>query len=442
MNKFFIILIQIIFILLITLLVINNSFIVSIEIKDYIYSVSSSYLFIFFILLFFIIFFTQSFYFKARFLLNSYKLKQRLKNKEYGYDSFVSGMIALANKDYKLAIKESNKISKNRERDSSLYLLLRSEVLKLEKKYDELSITYEQMTKDKKTENLGYRGMMEQYLSNQDYHHAFIYGEKLFNNNPNIEKIYETLVNIVVKTDNWHQLILITDKAYAKKLIDKKKYQENKSIAFYEIAKIKKLDNTKESIDFIKKSIKLRGNFFPYIILYLDLLIDDNQLVYAKKYIKKIWNILPHSDYKDILIKLSNKLQINYLDLAKFITNNMPKDTESKILLIEASIANSKWDNARIIIKDLLNTQPDKQICLLMAKIEEGDNGDVQKMNSWILRSQNGKEKNIWVCMISGQHQLYWSTLSKNGHFNSLEWRKPFMLNQLTDLNKKIIYEN
>ncbi len=44
------------------------------------------------------------------------------------------------------------------------------------------------MIKSKKTETLGYRGLMEQNLKNQDYHHAFLYGEKLFSINPNIEK--------------------------------------------------------------------------------------------------------------------------------------------------------------------------------------------------------------------------------------------------------------
>ena len=45
------------------------------------------------------------------------------------------------------------------------------------------------MLKSKKTEALGYRGLMEQNLNNQDYHHAFLYGEKLFNLNPSIEKL-------------------------------------------------------------------------------------------------------------------------------------------------------------------------------------------------------------------------------------------------------------
>ena len=63
-----------------------------------------------------------------------------------------------------------------------------------------------QQVKSKKTQTLGYRGLMEQNLKNHDYHHAFLYGEKLFSLNPNIEKLYETLIFIAAKTKNWNQL--------------------------------------------------------------------------------------------------------------------------------------------------------------------------------------------------------------------------------------------
>ena len=44
-------------------------------------------------------------------------------------------MIALANKDFKKAIKESKKISNHLDDNPTLSLLLRSEVFKIEKKY-------------------------------------------------------------------------------------------------------------------------------------------------------------------------------------------------------------------------------------------------------------------------------------------------------------------
>ena len=75
------------------------------------------------------------------------------------------------------------------------------------------------MIKRKNTETLGYRGSMEQNLNKQDFHHAFIYGEKLFFLNPKIEKLYDTLIYIIAKTKNWNQLLLITEKEFYHKII-------------------------------------------------------------------------------------------------------------------------------------------------------------------------------------------------------------------------------
>jgi len=418
-------------ILILVLVVFNNSFIISFEIKDFIYSVSSTYIFIPLLIFFVLIFLLQTFYFKTKFSFSKFIAIKKLQNKEKGYNAFVSGMIALANKDYKRAILESKKISNHLDDNPSLALLLKSEIFKVEKKYDELSVVYENMSKNKHTENLGYRGMMEQYLRAQDYHHAFIYGERLFNNNPFIEKIYDTLVSIIAKTNNWQQLLIISDRAFSKKIIDKKIYEENKSIGFFEIAKIKQLSEIEESLKYMQKAIKLRKNFPPYIKLYINLLIQNKNYNLAKKFIKKAWNELPHAEYKESILSLAAHLEIEMSELVKYIAGTSYKNEESIILMVEAFVESKKWDDARNQIKDLLDVRPKKEVCLLMAKIEEGDSGDVQKINAWIQRAKNGVANNIWICTISKKSQQTWSSVSEAGYFNSLEWRQPIMLDSL-----------
>ena len=430
MFKLFIIILQILAILGLSIIVISNSFVISFEINDLIYSVSSSFFLIFFLILFFLIFIIQSFYFKAKYKFSKFKFNKKIRIKEKGYNSFVNGMIALANKDYKKAINESNKISNYLDDSPSLSLLLKSEVYKLEKKYDKLNIIYEKMSKDPNTENLGLRGIMEQYLRAQDYHHAFLYGEKLFNNNPNIEKIYETLVNIIAKINNWHQLINITDKAFSKKIIEKETYQNNKSIGYYEIAKIKQHGDIKESIKLIQKALSLRKNFPAYVNLYVELLIQNENFNIAKKIIKKAWENSFHTDLKSSILKLSKNSSLEISHLTKYITSTSSDNEKSKLLLVEAFIAEKKWDNARNQIRVLLETKPKKEVCLLMAKIEEGDVNDIQKADSWKMRAQNGISNNIWICRISNKEQNEWSSVSKSGHFNSLEWRQPNMVNK------------
>ena len=109
---------------------------------------------------------------------------------------------------------------------------------RIEKKYNELNSIYEEMLNNPQTNLLGLRGLMEQNIRAQDYHHAFVYGEKLFYLNPRIDRLYETLVNIIAKTNNWHKFLQINDQSLQYKIIDKKTYSDSKSIAFFEIAKI------------------------------------------------------------------------------------------------------------------------------------------------------------------------------------------------------------
>ena len=158
------------------------------------------------------------------------------------------------------------------------------------KRYDELNDVYEAMLKNTHTNLLGLRGLMEQNIRAQDYHHAFIYAEKLFNLNPNIDKLYHSLINIIAKTNNWQKLLPINDQALSVRVIGKDIYKENKSIALYEIAKIKRYSLENEAIRLMEQALQLRTYFAPYVSYYIQLLIDDNQLSKARKYLNKVWS--------------------------------------------------------------------------------------------------------------------------------------------------------
>ena len=181
----------------------------------------------------------------------------------------------------------------------------------------------------------------------------------------------------------------------------------------------------------MQKALKLRKNFPPYVRLYIDLLIQHKNYKLAKKFVKKAWNDQPHVEYRESILSLAAHLEIEMLELVKYITDASYKSEESIKLMVEAFIESKKWDNARNHIKDLLDVRPTKEVCLLMVKIEEGDSGDVQKINAWIQRAKNGVANNIWICTISKKSQQTWSSVSEAGYFNSLEWRQPIMLDSL-----------
>ncbi len=440
MIKFFIIIIQLTFLILVSSFLIRNSYPISITLDELIITTSSSVLFIFSIIIILLVIFFQRiiFFFKLR--IFKFKLNKQKDRWEKGYQAFSQGMIAVANKDFKTAIVENKKVSYYLE-DTSLNLLLKSETLKIEKKYDELSLVYEEMIKKENTKAIGYKGLMKKNIYDQDYHHAFIYGENLFNINPKIEKLYDTLINIIGKTSNWQKLIEISDNALSLRLITKELCNINKSIGYYEISKIKRHSDSAEAIKLVENSLKLRQFFYPYAAYYIELLIENNELVKTKKYLQKNWKNLLYPELKKSIELLSDKLNISFSDLTKVIISNSSETKESKILLAESLIINNKWSDAKKILAPLLQHKPSKEICLLMSEIEKNDSNDPQKVNAWISRSNFGELNKIWICNITNTSQENWSSVSNSGYFNSLEWKRPKDMNNLSvqDVESNII---
>ena len=408
----------------------TNPFIISLDIGNLKYSFSSNLLSVVFISFIFLLYLVFYLFFRSRLSLGKYFLKNKYNKIEKGYLHFVDAMIAVANKDNKTALKSHKKMVSYLNDDPSLSLLLKSEVLKIEKKFPELNNVYEDMIKSKKTETLGYRGLMEQNLRNQDYHHAFLYGEKLFSINPNIEKLYDTLIFIAAKTKNWNQIILLSDKAFSNKIISKNDLNENKSVGFYEIAKIKYDSDIKDSLKNILKALDLKKNFPPYVKLHLEIIAGLNDKRNLKKLIKKYWSLNPSSLLRSIIIKILNDNDLTEIKFINEIINNNASEEESKKLLIYFAIKNSNWDVARKNISGMIGVNPSKEICYFMSDIELGENNDKQKSDAWIMRAENASIEDTWICRISNQTQDEWSALSNSGNYNSLVWTTHKMLRQ------------
>ena len=193
--------------------------------------------------------------------------------------------------------------------------------------------------------------------------HAFIYGEKLFSLNPKIDKLYETLINIIAKTRNWNQAIFMTDKAYANKIIKKETANENKSIALFEIAKIKKDSDVNEALRLIEKAISMRKYFPPYIKLYLEILFKNNQLNKIQKVLKKYWNEIPSSALRLSITDILKENKVNEISFIKNIISKNQNSEESKKLLIDFAIYLNQWSLAREQIKGLIGSNPSREIC-------------------------------------------------------------------------------
>ena len=156
MLRFLIILLQLILLLSITIFLVSNSFKISFDIGDLNYNFSSNLLVITLVILILLVFLINYIYFKTKFVFQKYSYLKRFERTQKGYDFFVESMIALLNKDNKTAINSARKMKGILKNNTSLNLLLQSEILKIEKKSDELNDVYDLMIKNNKRISLAY----------------------------------------------------------------------------------------------------------------------------------------------------------------------------------------------------------------------------------------------------------------------------------------------
>ena len=51
-----------------------------------------------------------------------------------------------------------------------------------------------------------------------------------------------------------------------------------------------------------------------------------------------------------------------------------------------------------------------------------------RKVMLGLLRAENAKLENTWICRITNQPQEEWSSLSNSGNYNSLVWSRLIMM--------------
>ena len=178
--------------------------------RDITITTSTSVLIIGLLILIIISLLLQRFVFFLKQSKQKYNFYRERSIYERGYNAFVQGMVALANRDFKKVVSEAKNANKYL-KDKSLGLLLTSEALKVEKKFDQLNDVYEEMLKNPKHEFIRLARVNGTKFTMPKIIIMHLYMVKnYFYLNPRIDKLYETLVNIIGKTNNWQKLIYLS----------------------------------------------------------------------------------------------------------------------------------------------------------------------------------------------------------------------------------------
>jgi HemY protein len=157
----------------------------------------------------------------------------------------------------------------------------------------------------------------------------------------------------------------------------------------------------------------------------------------AGKIVEAAWKQEPHPDLADAYAELkSDGTALDRLKRVRSLTGLMPDNLESKMALAKASLEAREWSDARAILEPLAEEQLTPRICMLMAQIEEGQEGDFGRVREWLARAVSAHRDPVWTA--DGQVSESWKPTSPmTGKLDAFEWKVP--VQELADYDRPLI---
>jgi HemY protein len=103
-----------------------------------------------------------------------------------------------------------------------------------------------------------------------------------------------------------------------------------------------------------------------------------------------------------------------------------PKARESHVALAEAALEAQLWGEARRHLEAATAAGPTARLCLLTARLEEAEHGDLGAMRAWLDRAVGAMPDPRYICASCSGESLEWCSLCPRcGAFDTLSWGTP-----------------
>jgi HemY protein len=163
---------------------------------------------------------------------------------------------------------------------------------------------------------------------------------------------------------------------------------------------------------------------------YMRLLAALGRRRAALRTIERAWRAAPHPDLARVWGELhAEEAPLGRLGAFERLAAINPQAAESHIAVAEAALAAELWGEARrhlgLAVAALPNG-PTRRLCLLMARLEQGEYGPGAGARDWLDRAADAPPDPCWVCGECGAECRGWHPLCPAcGAFDSLRWSQP-----------------
>lgn len=172
-------------------------------------------------------------------------------------------------------------------------------------------------------------------------------------------------------------------------------------------------------------ALKLEPAFVPAALVLARVQSSKGEVRKASSMLKRVWQQTAHPHVATLYAyaQLGNSAEKRLARLAELMPSP-PPDEASAIVFAQIAVEAGEWVKARNALAGYAGANPTKDMCLLMAEIEEGQNHDHGRAREWLAKAVNAPRDAVWTA--DGATFEEWQPTSPiSGRLDALEFKVP-----------------
>jgi HemY protein len=381
--------------------------------------------------------------------------RRRERRRRAGYRALTQGMVAVAAGDPQEAQRYARRAD-TLLADPPLTLLLSAQAAQLEGDDAAAKRFFAAMLERPETEFLGLRGLLNQALQAGDRGTALGIAKRAVTLRPSTPWVIETLFDLEAREGRWHWAEKTLAQAVKRRIVPRERARHHRGVLLYERSRAALASGERrQGVSLAAEAHGLTADLAGPAAHHARLLLEDRRTGPAAKALEGAWRTAPHPELAEIYGAIHQDAAplARFKSFAKLAAQN-PGARESHLTLAEAALDAQLWGEARRHLEQALTAAapapmtkssdplwgpppaaaldgkgvagPTPRLCLMMARLEEAEQGSPGAMREWLDRAVTAMPDPRYVCAACGGESLEWRSLCPHcGAFDRLSWRTP-----------------
>lgn len=348
----------------------------------------------------------------------------RFRRTRKGYNSLSKGIIAAGAGDAALAAKHAD-VARRSLTDEPLVKLLEAQSAQLRGDRAAVKSAFEAMLASPDTAALGLRGLYADARQAQDWTKARDYAERAIKISPTLAWASSGVLSLQSAAHDWAAAEATLETQRRSGAITAEAASKLRATLLCARAMDAEESDRDLAFDLAVKAQKLDPALVPAAAIAAREHIRREAVRRAMKVLRRSWDVMPHPDLAALAAHARNGDQPEVrLERVRSLLAGGPPGLEAAFAHARAAVEARQWQEARNALMPYLKDRPQARLCVLMAEIEEGENGDKGRAREWLSRALRAPRDPAWT--IDGIIVPRWTPVSPvSGELGPCEWKAP-----------------